>query len=115
MVLVLYYPHSCDIHLRQVKTNIIFIGLPPSPNPSTGQDGSRLRAHTRHLRKSLGPSGNAPDSISLCSGGGGGDGGSRQPGESCEVELSASLEGNLATEASMVVLDTLDLIVQGNL
>ena len=28
-------------------------------------------------------------------------------------ELNAHLEGNLATEASMVVLDTLELIVQG--
>ena len=57
-----------------------FPGLPPSPNPSTGQDGGRLRAHARHaIRKSLGaPGGGGPanaaagaaDSVSLCSAGG---------------------------------------------
>ena len=58
---------------------LTFPGLPPSPNPSTGQDGGRLRAHARHaIRKSLGaPGGGSPanaagaaDSVSLCSAGG---------------------------------------------
>ena len=62
--------------MKRVSFFLTFTGLPPSPNPSTGQDGGRLRAHARHaIRKSLGAPGgggpaNAADSVSLCSAGG---------------------------------------------
>ena len=81
---------------------------PPSPNP----DGNR-RWHKASFLRNANAGGANMDAISLCSTGGAGDSGitiNRLSED--EMELNAHLEGNLATEASMIVLDTLELIVQ---
>ena len=79
--------------------------LPPSPNP----DGNRRWHKASFLRNVASTS----DTMSLCSASGAtGDAIIHRPGVDDMMEVNAHLEGNLATEASMIVLDTLELIVQ---
>jgi hypothetical protein len=109
------------------RTNSV-AGLPPSPNPSDGCTtvGQNRKWHKTSLGgmiRNASSISEKADSISL-SGvstdlamrnlGDGSTGGAMIPSGISEYspEMNAHLEGCLATEASMVVLDTLELIVQ---